>query len=184
MNGHPKNNILAVGRNGQIDLWKTGAIAFAAGIATWMMFLLWSPPRLPGGDITCFKDPGINLAQGRGLVELVTPANPTLQPRFYSNYPPLFPALYGFYVSLAGVSAKADEIFDFALTAIAAALFWFFVTPRYGDRRCKVPSLMMAGTLIMMLPIGPFWTQRERPDTLGFILMMASLWVARSGLTP
>jgi len=184
MNEHQKNNILDVGRKGQIDLWKTGAIVFVTGIAAWMIFLFWSPPRLTGGDVTCFKDPGVNLAQGRGLVELVTPANPTLNPRFYSNYPPLFPALYGLYVSFVGVSAKADEVFDFALTAGAAVLFWFFVTPRYSDRQCKVPSLIMAGILVMMLPIGPFWTQRERPDTLGFIIMMASLWVASTGLTP
>lgn len=167
------------------DLWKTGTIAFCIGIAAWLIFSLCSPPRFPpSGDFTCFKDPGINLAQGRGLVELATPSNPTLTPKFYSNYPPLFPAIYGLYVALAGVSEKADEIFDFCITAAAAAMFWFFVTPRYGDRQTRIASLMMAGTLILMLPIGPFWTQRERPDTLGFIVVMLSLWVARRDLTP
>ena len=134
--------------------------------------------------MTCFKDPGINLAQGRGLVELVTPGNPTLTPKFYANYPPLFPALYGLYVSQFGVSVTADQIFDLILSAGAAVLFWFFVTPRHADRCGRILSLILLGILILMLPVGPFWTQRERPDSLGLIVMMASLWVARTRLTP
>ena len=169
---------------GQTDVWRVGAIAFAVAIAAWMIFLFFSPPRIPSGDVTCFKDPGINLAQGRGLVELITPGNPTLTPKFYSNYPPLFPALYGLYVSQFGVGPTADQFFDFILSAGAAVLFWFFVTPRHADRRGRIPSLMLLGILIMMLPVGPFWTQRERPDSLGLIVMMASLWVARTRLTP
>lgn len=149
-----------------------------------MLFLFFSPPRITGGDITCFKDPGINLAQGRGLVELVTPGNPTLIPKFYANYPPLFPALYGLYVSQFGVSARADQIFDFLLAAGASIMFWFFITPRHTNKRGLIPSLILLGFLLVMLPIGPFWTQRERPDALGFIIMMASLWLARDGLTP
>jgi hypothetical protein len=168
----------------QTDVWRVGTIAFAVAIAAWIIFLYISPPRIPGGDVTCFKDPGINLAQGRGLVELVTPGNPTLTPKFYANYPPLFPAIYGIYVSQFGVSGTSDEIFDLILSAGGAVLFWFFVTPRNADRCGRIPSLILLGILIMMLPVGPFWTQRERPDSLGLIVMMASLWVARSRLTP
>lgn len=169
---------------GRTDVWRVGAIAFALAIACWMIFLCLSPPRITGGDITCFKDPGVNLAMGRGLVELVTPGNPTLTPKFYANYPPLFPALYGLYVSQFGVGPTADQIFDFILSAGAAVLFWFFVTPRHADRRGRIPSLILLGILIMMLPVGPFWTLRERPDALGLIVMMASFWVARTRLTP
>ena len=168
----------------QTNLWRVGAIAFAVAVTVWIIFICLSNPRMPSGDVTCFKDPGINLAQGRGLVELVTPANPTLTPKFYANYPPLFPAIYGLYVSTFGVSGTADEVFDLILSAGAAILFWFFVTPRHADRRGRVPSLILLGILIIMLPVGPFWTQRERPDSLGLIVMMASLWITRSRLTP
>ena len=104
--------------------------------------------------------------------------------KFYANYPPLFPALYGIYVSQFGVSARADQLFDFFLAAGASILFWFFVTPRYITPRERIPCLILLGFLIIMLPIGPFWTQRERPDFLGFIVMMASLWLARGEISP
>jgi hypothetical protein len=184
MNDHATPGSLQVGPPVRTDIWKIGAMVFAVGIALWMVFIFFSPPRLPGGDVTCFKDPGINLAQGKGLVEIATPGNPTLTPRFYSNYPPLFPALYGLYVTQFGVSAKADSLFDFILSAGACVLFWFFVSPRYADRRGRVPCLILLGLLLMLLPVGPFWTQRERPDALGFIVVMASLWMGRGGLTP
>ena len=168
----------------QTDLWKLGALLFAGAIAIWLLFLLASPPRFPGGDVTCFKDPGVNLAQGRGLVEVITPANPTLVPKFYSNYPPLFPAVYGAYVSIFGIGAKADSIFDFVLSAAASVAFWFSVTPRHAAPGRRSLGLILLGILVLMLPVGPFWTQRERPDAMGFITMMASLWALRDGLTP
>ena len=184
MTDYKNHRTVTSGASGQINVWKTGAIVFAVGVAVWTLFLFLSPPRITSGDITCFKDPGINLAQGRGLVEIVTPGNPTLVPKFYANYPPLFPALYGIYVSQFGVSAKADQLFDFFLAGGASILFWFFVTPRYTNPRERIPCLILLGFLIIMLPIGPFWTQRERPDALGFIVMMASLSLARGELSP
>lgn len=152
---------------------------FAVAAAVWLIIILLSPPRFPGGDITCFKDPGVNWALGNGLVEVVTPSNPTLTPAFYSNYPPLFPALYGMYVSLVGASEKTDEIFDFIIAATASLVFWLFLTPRYADQRRYWIAVCMALILIATLPVGPFWTQRERPDMLGFILLILSFFVIR-----
>jgi hypothetical protein len=167
----------------QINNWKYGAVFFFAGVALWLIVLSCNSPRLPGGDISCFKDSGINYAQGHGLVEIVTPSNPTLEPKFYSNYPPLFPFLYGLYSSQAGVSDRADEIFSFIISGLATVLFWFFVTIQFTDRQGSRPGLFLLALLLMMLPVGPLWTQRERPDLLGFIFIMMSLWPLRNGLT-
>jgi hypothetical protein len=167
----------------ETDIWIKGAALFAVATGVWLVFLLISPPRFPGGDITCFKDPGINWALGNGLVETITPSNPTLTPLFYSNYPPLFPMLYGLYVYLFGSSEKTDEIFDFALAAIASVLFWFFLTPRYGDQRSYWIALLIALVLIASLTVGPFWTQRERPDMLGVIMFILSLFIIRNQQT-
>ena len=166
-----------------IDLWRLGAIVGLIGVVGWFVFLLFSPPRIPSGDLICFKDPGINLAHGLGLVERISPTNPTITPQFHSNYPPLFPVLYGLYVSVFGADPKSDEMFDFFWTASASLIFWFFVTPRYGDKRTLTSSMTLMALLLLILPIGPFWTQRERPDTLGFAVMLASLSMLRRKLT-
>ena len=166
-----------------IGNWKYGAVFFPLGIALWLGVLAWSSPRLPTGDISCFKDAGINFAQGHGLVDIINPGNPTLEPKFYSNYPPLFPFLYGLFSSQAGVSDRADEIFSFIISGLATVLFWFFVTIQFTDRQGSRPGLFLLALLLMMLPVGPLWTQRERPDLLGFIFIMISLWPLRNGLT-
>jgi hypothetical protein len=167
----------------QINNWKYGVVFFPVGIVLWLIFLICSSPRLPSGDISCFKDSGINFAQGRGLLEVVTPGNPTLEPKFYCNYPPLFPFLYGLYSSQAGVSERVDEIFSFIISALATVVFWFFVTIHFTDRQASRTGLFLLALLLMMLPVGPLWTQRERPDLLGFIFIMISLWPLRKGLT-
>src|SRR5438045_1153338 len=99
-------------------------IGLAFGVfVLWALYLAVSPPRIPSGDVICFKDPGINLARGEGLVSRLDPGNPTLEPKAYSNYPPLFPVLYAGFVRVFGINAKADEWFDFLITACASLLF-------------------------------------------------------------
>jgi len=164
--------------------WKYGAFFFTLGIALWLVVLAWSSPRLPTGDISCFKDSGINFALGHGLVDIVTPGNPTLVPKFYCNYPPLFPFLYGLYSSQAGVSERADEFFSFIISALATVIFWFFMAIQFPEHRRIRANCFLLALLLMMLPVGPFWTQRERPDLLGFIVTMISLWILRNALTP
>jgi hypothetical protein len=64
--------------------------------ATWFFvdaFVL--PPNFGGTDIYYFKDAGINFAQGLGFVTRFTFGNPTFEYQAYSQYPPLYPLLFG-----------------------------------------------------------------------------------------
>lgn len=149
----------------------TGIVFALLAVGIWLIAILFSPPRLPGGDLICFKDPGINLARGEGLVSRLDPSNDTLTPKLYSNYPPLFAILYAGFVRGFGVGVKADEVFDFLGCASASILFWFAASP--GLRRTI--SFALLAVLLLILPIGPFWSQRERPDALAFSLVLMSM---------
>lgn len=150
---------------------KVGAIIALIGLAAWLVVILLSPPRLPGGDLICFKDPGINLARGEGLVSRLDPSNSTLTPKLYSNYPPLFAILYAGFVRGFGVGVKPDEVFDFLGCAFASILFWFSVSSGGRGRA----SFILLAILLLILPIGPFWSQRERPDALAYSLVLLSM---------
>ena len=56
------------------------------------------PPTFGGTDIYYFKDPGINLAEGLGFTSRFTFGNPTFEYSVYSQYPPLYPLLFGIFV--------------------------------------------------------------------------------------
>ncbi|MEO7933692.1 MAG: hypothetical protein ABIT76_11095 [Chthoniobacterales bacterium] len=166
-----------------VNLRKKGTVLALLGFGLWLTIILLTPPRIPSGDLICFKDPGINFARGEGLVERLSPAHHSLTPQFYSNYPPLAPYLYGFYVKVAGVSAKADEVFDFLTSSLAGLMFWFYIAPRFCSKRDSIACLCLLGLLLLLLPIGPFWTQRERPDSLSFAVMLGSLMIFRGPLS-
>lgn len=159
---------------------RSGTILLAGGFAAWLVVILLLPPRIPGGDFICFKDPGVNLAFGEGLVERLSPANHTVEPRFYSNYPPLFPVLYGAYVYVVGLGPKTDEIFDLLLIASATVLFWASISEPVGAKTPLRFSVWTLALTILLLPIGPFWTQRERPDYLAFIAAALSFLIVSS----
>jgi hypothetical protein len=158
-----------------------GGLVLFLGFIAWFAFILSSPPRIPEGDLIVFKDPGINFAQGAGLVERLSPSNHSLQPRFYSNYPPLYPALYGCYVAVAGVGAKANELFNFSWSALAAILYWYCMVPRNRSISSQWLWFSALFLTVALMPVGPFWTGRERPDALGFAIMLASLLALRQG---
>lgn len=155
------------------QLWKRGGLALSIGLLVWGAFFILTPPRIPGGDFICFKDPGVNLARGEGLVERASPANHSLEGKFYGNYPPLFPTLYGIYVYLVGLSPKSDQMFDFFIAAAAAVLFRRCLT-RHGMAAPRLANNSILVLTILLLPVGPFWTQRERPDYLAFVIIASS----------
>jgi hypothetical protein len=162
------------------NVWKIGWIAGIAGLLVWVVVFLVLPPRIPSGDLICFKDPGINFAHGEGLVARLNPGNPTLEPKIYSNYPPLFPILYGYFVRAFGVSPKADQCFDLLTSAAACLVFWFFVIQKKSGRTIVRAAILLLCVVLIMMPTGPFWTQRERPDALGFCLILMSIMLLQS----
>jgi hypothetical protein len=70
------------------------------------------PPNFGGTDIYYFKDAGINFAQGLGFVTRVTFGNPTFEYQAYSQYPPLYPLLFGVFVELFGISTLTNQVFN------------------------------------------------------------------------
>ncbi|GEM_PF-4557190 len=160
--------------------WRSGGALYTIAIVVWIVFIAFSPPRIPGGDLICFKDAAINFARGEGLVSRLDPGNSGLTPKTYSNYPPLFSILYGAFVRACGVGLKPDEFFDFTGCALAALLFWMVVVPKRAPPRTSVPALVLLVMLLAILPVGPFWSQRERPDALAFSFVMLGLFALRA----
>lgn len=163
------------------DMWKIGGWSFLIFFALWLLSYLIIPPTFSSTDIMYFKDAGNNFALGSGLVTRIGPGNSEIAPRFYANYPPLFPLIYGLFAKLFGVGPKVSRIFDLLLSTAASLAFWLVVQPRYSDRSTLIPSLLLLALLLAGMPAGPFWGHQERPDNLSFALMIASWAIAQSG---
>ena len=87
----------------------------ALAIAWLIVDGLLLPPSFGGTDIYYFKDPGINWATGLGFDSRFTFGNPTFDYNIYAQYPPLYPALFGLFSKLLGISALASQIFNATL---------------------------------------------------------------------
>ena len=164
------------------DTWKIGGGLFLIFFTIWLVVYLIIPPTFSATDITFFKDAGNNYALGSGLVTRIGPGNSLIEARFYANYPPLFPLLYGLFAKLFGVGPKVSRIFDLFLATIASLAFWLGVQPRFTNRSTFMPSLFLLILLLLTLPAGPFGGEQERPDNLSFAIMVASWGIAQSAL--
>jgi hypothetical protein len=166
------------------NIWKPGCYALALAVGFWLLVYSFAPPMFCGTDVFDYKDAGINLATGIGLVTRISPSNPSLELSFYGNYPPLFPVLYGFFVWIFGISPKVNVIFDLMLAAIAGIAFWFAIQPRICYRNQLVPNFLILFLVLLTLPKGPFWADYERPDALGFTLIVVSIGILQHRYTP
>jgi len=141
------------------------------GIIFWIALYAIIGPQTPGGDVFYFKDSGINLAIGKGLREVCTFGNPSLEYKYYANYPPVYPFLYGLYVSVVGIGDYQNTYFNLLLQ-IARAILIFMIVVRYGTDWTPNQKLIITGILVLFLPSANSY---DRPEDLVIVLFLVSL---------
>ena len=141
------------------------------GIIFWIALYAIIGPQTPGDDGFDFKDSGINLAIGKGLREVCTGGNPSLEYKYYANYPPVYPFLYGLYVSVVGIGGYKNTYFNLLLQ-IARAILIFMIVVRYGTDWTPNQKLIITGILVLFLPSANTY---DRPEDLVIVLFLVSL---------
>lgn len=71
-----------------------------------------------------------------------------------------------------------NTIFDICLSAIAGIAFWFSIQPQFYDKRDRFPVYLLLIIILCTLPKGSFWVVHERPEALGFTLIIISILIA------
>jgi len=141
------------------------------GIIFWIALYAIIGPQTLGGDGFHFKDSGINLAIGKGLREVCTCGNPSLEYKYYAHYPPVYPFLYGLYVSVVGIGDYQNTYFNLLLQ-IARAILIFMIVVRYGTDWTPNQKLIITGILVLFLPSANTY---DRPEDLVIVLFLVSL---------
>jgi hypothetical protein len=141
------------------------------GIIFWIALYAIIGPQTLGGDGFHFKDSGINLAIGKGLREVCTCGNPSLEYKYYANYPPVYPFLYGLYVSVVGIGDYQNTYFNLLLQ-IAKAILIFMIVVRYGTDWTPNQKLIITGIHVLFLPSANSY---DRPEDLVIVLFLVSL---------
>jgi hypothetical protein len=157
-----------------IDLQKkvdAPTLLLIGGIIFWIALYAIIGPQTLGGDGFHFKDSGINLAIGKGLREVCTCGNPSLEYKYYANYPPVYPFLYGLYVSVVGIGDYQSTYFNLLLQ-IARAILIFMIVVRYGTDWTPNQKLIITGILVLFLPSANSY---DRPEDLVIVLFLVSL---------
>ena len=141
------------------------------GIIFWIALYAIIGPQTLGDDGFYFKDSGINLAIGKGLREVGTCGNPSLEYKYYAHYPPVYPFLYGLYVSVVGIGDYQNTYFNLLLQ-IARAILIFMIVVRYGTDWTPNQKLIITGILVLFLPSASSY---DRPEDLVIVLFLVSL---------
>ena len=130
------------------------------------------PPTFGGTDIYYFKDPGINLAEGLGFTSRFTFGNPTFEYSVYSQYPPLYPLLFGIFVKFFGINLQLNQIFN-TLISGATGVAGFIVLRSNIDYKNK--SFLYIIILAISIIYGFFINEIDRPDSLAVCVSFIAL---------
>lgn len=138
------------------------------------------PPAFGGTDFYYFKDPGINWATGLGFVSRFTFGNPTFNYEIYAHYPPVYPALFGWFTKLSGVSASASQVFNAALGVALGVAGFLSLKPALESTPFRVSAFgFMAAAFAVLVINGFYLPAADRPDGLGICLGLLALTVLR-----
>lgn len=159
-------------------LLQTHAITIfcVATTAVWFLidaFLL--PPSFGATDIYYFKDAGINLAEGLGLVSRFTFGNPTFEYHSYSQYPPAYPLLFGLFVKTFGVSVLSNQAFNSTIALCTGIAAYFVFKPLLAVSRSSAAAWLPFAVFALLAFIGYFDAEYDRPDSLGVMLGLLAL---------
>jgi hypothetical protein len=148
------------------------------GTAIWLLVSAIADPQFGATDIFVYKDAGVNWALGRGLVTAGVPGNVTLDPTFYSSYPPVFPLVYGLFVRMFGLGAYQNTFFNLSVAALSCGA-WMLLLGRMFPRRSGSAGLgTMNILLVLMIPTGTLTVATDRPDQLAFLVFLLSFLIS------
>ena len=154
-------------------------IATAAASFVIDAFLL--PPSFGATDIYYFKDAGINFAEGLGLVSRFTFGNPTFEYHSYSQYPPVYPLLFGLFVKVFGASVLSNQVFNSTIALCTAVAAYFVFRPLLALSSSKAAAWLPFAVFALLVFIGYFHAEYDRPDSLGVALgLLALILVGKS----
>jgi len=135
------------------------------------------PPSFGGSDIYYFKDAGINWAEGMGLVSRFTFGNPTFEYKTYSQYPPLYPLIFGIFVKIFGLTPQLNELFNSFISS-ATGLMGFYLLRKTLFRNFNI--IINIIFLIISIIFGYFINQIDRPDSLAVFISLIILVLLNS----
>jgi hypothetical protein len=118
-------------------------------------------------DIYYFKDAGINFAEGLGLTTRFSYGNPSFDYRDYSQYPPLYPLLFGLYTRAVGVSALANQVYNSLLAVLVGLVGYWALRPVVGVAlRPRWRRAAELGLAVLLVGVGFEGFSDDRPDGL------------------
>jgi hypothetical protein len=147
---------------------RSGVLLTVLALAWIVLDALCIPPGFGNTDIYYFKDAALNFAQGQGLVTRFTFGNPQFVYRDFSMYPPLYPALFGVWARLTGVSLWSSQLFNTCIS-VATGMLVYVALRRVV--RAEGQAAGLGGVLVFLcaasLITGFFAPAADRPDALG-----------------
>lgn len=141
------------------------------------------PPNFGGIDIYYFKDAGINFAQGLGFVSRFTFGNPTFEYQVYSQYPPIYPLLFGVFVKIFGASAYTNQIFNSLVTFVLGVTGFLTLKPLMLTYASRFTPYILAAIFAISIYTGFFFPETDRPDGLGVCFGLLSLVILNQGVS-
>ena len=111
---------------------------------------------------------------GRGLVDACVPSNRTLEPKLYSNYPPVFPLVFGSFVRVFGAGAYQNTFFNLAVAALGCGVWGVLLHRVFPLASKSFGGRLMTILLALMIPTGTLTTATDRPDSLAFLIFVLS----------
>lgn len=119
-------------------------------------------------DEVTYSEPGINLANGRGLTTQIWQFQPA--DTFWAVNPPLYPVLLSGWIKVCGQSLLAVRAFNFTVFAGAMFLFWFL---SWRSGFVTVPWVRVLLVVLAECGYGMSLAHRAaRPDVLPMFLLL------------
>jgi hypothetical protein len=151
----------------------------------WLLFdAVILSPNYGGEDIYYFKDPGINFVEHLGFVSRFTFGNPTFAYASYSQYPPVYPFLFGLYAKLFGVSVAANQLFN-TLVGLAVGISGYCaLEPALRAVNRRWSKWVAALVLAVCVALSFFRPEADRPDGMATAVALWALILIRTELRP
>jgi hypothetical protein len=153
-----------------------GKFLLIVSVAAWfVLYGFFLAPTLGGTDTYIFKDAGANLALGRGFTTILTFGNPTLTPRLYTSYPPIYGLIFSAFSDLFGIGPRQDTLYNLMAMTLAAVVAFLAFRRRWADHGMAVYGAVILALTCLSIPMGFYGADPERPDAMGLAIALGAL---------